>query len=196
VALKSHAKAVFLDKDGTLIEDVPYSVDPARIELTAGARRGLRALADAGFRLFVVSNQSGVARGYFAEMELAGVERRLHELFAECSATMDGFYYCPHHPEARVQAYAMTCACRKPAPGMLLRAAQQGDIDLARSWLISDILNDIEGGRRAGCRTVLLDNGHETEWVSSPLRTADVVAKDLTEAAELIVSRKEKRRRA
>jgi histidinol-phosphate phosphatase family protein len=196
VALSALAKAVFLDKDGTLIEDVPYNVDPARIELTAGAGRGLRALADAGFRLFVVSNQSGVARGYFAEMELAGVERRLHELFAECGVKMGGFYYCPHHSEGRVRAFAMTCGCGKPAPGLILRVAQQGDIDLARSWLIGDILDDIEAGLRAGCRTVLLDNGHETEWVRSPLRTADVVAKDLTEAAKLIVSRKETRRRA
>jgi histidinol-phosphate phosphatase family protein len=189
-------RAVFLDKDGTLLDDVPYNVDPARMRLSTGAEAGLPQLDAAGYRLFVVSNQSGVARGYFAEAALAGVERRLRELLAECGVELAGFYYCPHYPGGSVPAFAVACDCRKPAPGMLVKAARDWDVDLTRSWLIGDILDDVEAGRRAGCRTVLLDNGHETEWVRSPLRTSDLVARDLAEAARLIVARTQGERRA
>jgi ribonucleoside-diphosphate reductase alpha chain len=94
-----------------------------------------------------------------------------------------GFYYCPHHPHGSVPAYAVTCDCRKPRPGLILRAAREQGVDPARSWLVGDILDDVEAGRAAGCRTVLLDNGHETEWVLSPARRPDGVAADLAEAA-------------
>src|SRR5262249_37257404 len=107
-------RAVSLDKDGTLIEDVPYNVDPAQIRLLPGAALGLRALHDAGYQLFVVSNQSGVARGLFAEEALEPVERRLHELLADIGVPLSGFYYCPHHPEGVSRPYAMVCSCQKP----------------------------------------------------------------------------------
>jgi D-glycero-D-manno-heptose 1,7-bisphosphate phosphatase len=181
-------RAVFLDKDGTLIEDVPYNVRPEQIRLLPGGAEGLRRLHAAGYRLIVVSNQSGVAHGYFAEEALAGVERRLRQLLAEAGVPLAGFYYCPHHPDGSVAAYRVACACRKPEPGLLLRAAREHGIDLARSWLIGDILNDVEAGRRAGCRTILLDNGHETEWVLTPLRTPDARAPDLDTAARIIAA--------
>src|SRR5205823_6483112 len=174
--------AVFLDKDGTLIEDVPYNVDPARVRLMPGAAEGLRALHAAGYRLLVISNQSGVARGYFEEAALAAVGERLGELLAEAGVPLAGFYYCPHHPEGSVAAYAVECSCRKPQPGLLVRAAREHGLDLAASWLVGDILNDIEAGRAAGCRTVLLDNGHETEWILTPQRRPHYMATDLTEA--------------
>src|SRR5919197_46875 len=136
--------AVFLDKDGTLVEDVPYNVDPGRIRLAPGAAEGLRLLHRAGF------------------------------------------YYCPHHPAGAVEEHAVVCACRKPAPGLLLRAAREHGVDLARSWLVGDILDDVEAGRRAGCRTILLDNGHETEWVLRPERVPHPVASELLDAARLI----------
>jgi D,D-heptose 1,7-bisphosphate phosphatase len=178
--------AVFLDKDGTLIEDVPYNVDPDRIRLAAGVAEGLPRLRSAGFRLIVVSNQSGVARGYFAEEAIGPVRERLRELLANVGVELDGFYYCPHHPEGVVPGYATACACRKPEPGMILQAARDHDIDLGRSWFVGDILDDVEAGRRAGCRAALIDNGHETEWKRSPLRRPDVVARDMAEAARLI----------
>ncbi len=183
------SRAVFLDKDGTLIEDVPYNVDPARIRLMPRAAEGLRALDAAGYRLIVVSNQSGVARGYFEEAALAAVETRLRELLAEAGVPLAGFYYCPHHPEGSVPAYAVECACRKPLPGLIERAAREHGIDLAASWLVGDILNDIEAGRAAGCRTVLLDNGHETEWILTPRRRPHHTAADLSEAAAVITGR-------
>ncbi len=182
-------RAVFLDKDGTLVEDVPYNVDPARIRLTAGAVEGLRALHAAGYRLVVISNQSGVARGYFPEAALAAVEGRLRELLHAAGVPLAGFYYCPHHPHGVVPAYAVACGCRKPAPGLIERAAREHGLDLARSWFVGDILDDVQAGRAAGCTTVLLDNGHETEWVLTPERRPHHTAADLAEAAALITAR-------
>lgn len=169
--------AVFVDKDGTLVKDVPYNVDPERISLAPGAAEAVQAFADSGYRVIVVSNQPGAALGFFPEEKLHGVARRLRELLG----ALDGFYYCPHHPGAG-------CGCRKPAAGMLLRAAREQGVDLGRSWMIGDILDDIEAGRRAGCRTCLIDNGNETEWDLSAARRPDRVAADLGEAAAMILA--------
>lgn len=181
--------AAFLDKDGTLVRDVPYNVDPNRVELAPGAAEGAKQLAEAGFALVVVSNQSGVARGLFAEEALAAVEHRLRELLADYGVPLAGFYYCPHHPTGSNPTYAVTCECRKPAPGMLLQAARELSLDLSRSWLIGDILDDVEAGHRAKCRAVLIDNGHETQWQWNPLRRPEYVATDLTDAAQWILER-------
>jgi D-glycero-D-manno-heptose 1,7-bisphosphate phosphatase len=180
-------RAVFLDKDGTLVEDVPYNVDPSLIRLTPGAAAGLSQLHAAGFLLIVVSNQSGVARGMFPEEALTSVHKRLAELLADLGVPLRGFFYCPHHPEGSVARYADPCSCRKPEPGMIRAAAREHGVSLADSWLVGDILDDVEAGRRAGCRTVLLDNGHETIWRRSPLRQPDFLAADLEEAARLII---------
>ncbi len=179
---------VFLDKDGTLVENVPYNVDPARMRLGRGAAEGLAALHAAGYGLAVVSNQSGVARGFFPESALAGVWRRLQELFAEAGVPLAGFYWCPHHPEGSVAAYAVTCDCRKPAPGLVRRAAAELRADLSASWAVGDILDDVEAGRRAGCRTVLLDSGGETVWARGPERRPHVTASDLADAARRILA--------
>lgn len=184
----NNPRAVFLDKDGTLIDDVPYNVDPDEIRLAPGAAQGLPRLRDAGYRLIVVSNQSGVARGFFPEEALGGVRERLGELLSEIGVALDGFYYCPHHPDGTVARYAVACDCRKPQPGGILRAASDQGVALAASWFVGDILDDVEAGRRAGCRTVLIDNGNETEWVRTPLRRPDAVARDLDEAATLVLA--------
>lgn len=178
--------AVFLDKDGTLVEDVPYNVDPARIVLVPGAAAGLRRLAGLGYRLFVVSNQAGLALGRFDAAALERAWRHLAGMLAAQGVVLDGFYHCPHHPQGTNAALAMACTCRKPAPGLLLRAAAEHGIDLASSWMVGDILHDVEAGRRAGCRTVLVDVGNETEWVRSPWRTPDFVATSFAQAAALI----------
>lgn len=179
--------AVFIDKDGTLIEDVPYNVRPERIRLMPGAGAALRALNDAGYALFVVSNQPGVALGYFEEAALEAVNAELRRQLADSGVSLAGFYYCPHHPVGQVDAYRQHCVCRKPGPGLLRRAASEHDIDLAASWLIGDILDDIEAGRRAGCRTLLLANGHETEWRRGPGRRPHYLVQDLNEAAACIL---------
>jgi len=182
------APAVFLDKDGTLLEDVPYNVDPDRMRWTPGAEIALRKLAEAGFRLVVISNQPGVARGLFAEEALLGVRTRLAEMFQAVGTSLADFSYCPHHPWGKVPAYAKACDCRKPSPGLISRAASKHQLDLGRSWMIGDILDDVEAGRRAGCRTILLDNGHETLWQLAPERIPHRLARDLADATRIITS--------
>ena len=175
----SAAGAIFLDKDGTLIDDVPYNVDPRRISLAPGAAAGVRRLSRLGYRFLVVSNQPGVAQGRFDAAALEPVRQRLAQLLDEQGAHLQGFYYCPHGPDEG-------CACRKPRAGMLTRAAAEHSVDLAASWMIGDILDDVEAGARAGCRTILIDNGNETMWLRSPLRTPTWIASDLDAAAQLI----------
>ncbi|PST82803.1 HAD family hydrolase [Pedobacter yulinensis] len=179
--------AIFLDKDGTLVNDVPYNVDPAKITLADHIIKGLKLLAASGFRLFVVSNQSGVARGYFRPEALNGVESCLSGLLSAQGVRLEGFYFCPHHPDGSVRGYNVDCGCRKPMPGMLLCAAREHGIDLSRSWMIGDILNDVEAGHRAGCRSVLIDNGNETEWLPGPYRSPEISAASIDEAAIKIV---------
>lgn len=186
--LKSTMKAIFIDKDGTLLNNVPYNVDLQRMTLSKGAGEGLRLLARLDYLLLVVTNQSGIAKGYFDEAALQSVKRYLTELLNQDQVRLDGFYYCPHDPDGSVPRYALKCSCRKPMPGMLLQAAREHNIDLSRSWMIGDILHDIEAGCRAGCRTVLIDNGNETEWELSAQRTPDFIATDLYEAAIFIAN--------
>jgi D-glycero-D-manno-heptose 1,7-bisphosphate phosphatase len=176
-------RAVFLDKDGTLVDDVPYNVDPALLRLARHAGPALRLLRSLGYRLYVVSNQSGVARGLFDEAALGPLFARLEAMLEHEGVTLDGVFWCPHHPQGIIERHAVECACRKPQPGMLQQAAAQYGIDLAASWMVGDILDDIEAGRRAGCRTVLIDNGNETEWQLSPQRMPHLSAPDLLAAA-------------
>lgn len=176
--------AVFLDKDGTLVHDLPYNVDPDRLRLTPGAREATHALRRAGYALVVVTNQSGIARGLFPPAALPPIRARLEFLL---NVTFDAFEICPHHPRGTILEYAVACGCRKPLPGLLLSAARDLDLDLARSWMVGDILDDIEAGSRAGCRTALiLGGGGETEWTRGPHRTPTLMAHDLADAARQI----------
>ncbi|PRY12283.1 D,D-heptose 1,7-bisphosphate phosphatase [Pontibacter ummariensis] len=180
-------KAVFLDKDGTLVHDVPYNVDPQRIRLCEGVPEALARLKAEGYLLVMISNQAGVARGYFEEQALEGVKETLQRALQPYKAGLDAFYYCPHHPEGIVPVYTQACACRKPQPGMLLQAAKDLGIDLAASWMIGDILHDVEAGNKAGCRTILIDNGNETEWVMNPDREPTHVVKAFKEVVSCIL---------
>jgi D-glycero-D-manno-heptose 1,7-bisphosphate phosphatase len=181
-------RAVLLDKDGTLIENVPMNVDPTRIRLSDGAADALRRLAEAGCRIAVVSNQSGVAFGHFSEDALHGVEQRLRELLAECGATLDGFFYCPHHPDGTVAEYRRACECRKPRSALVERAMRTLGVTPADTWLVGDILDDIEAAHRAGARAILFDSGGETEWQLSPVRMPDYVVAWLDEIADIILA--------
>ena len=149
-------KAVFLDRDGTLIVNRHYGSDPDAIELLDGVSDGLRALREAGYKLVLVSNQSGVSRGYFDESAIGRMHDRLQKMLDAHGAALDGLEYCPHHPDGDVAPYAVECACRKPAPGMLRRAARKHGLNLSASWMVGDIAADVEAGRRAGARTVLV----------------------------------------
>ena len=186
--MMTQGKAVFLDKDGTLVEDVPYNVNPDRIVLTSGAIAALKQLHHAGYKLIVITNQAGVARGFFPETSLPAVEHHLRGLLATAEIPLAGFYYCPHHPDGVVERYAIACSCRKPQPGLLYQAATEQHIDLTQSWFIGDILNDVEAGRKAGCRTILIDNGNETEWHLTRDRLPHHVVSNLLESAQIIFS--------
>ncbi|HEX8615029.1 MAG TPA: HAD family hydrolase [Telluria sp.] len=187
-------RAIFLDKDGTLVDDVPYNAEPRRITLCSGAGAALRLLARLDYRFFIISNQDGIAHGYFGEDAMGCIERRLADLLFREHLSLDGFYYCPHHPAGKVAPYAMACMCRKPMPGMLQRAAREHGIDLHASWMVGDILHDVEAGNRAGCRTLLIDKGNETEWQLGPHRVPTSIATDLYAAAVMIARHDEDRR--
>jgi|tagenome__1003787_1003787.scaffolds.fasta_scaffold20970201_2 D-glycero-D-manno-heptose 1,7-bisphosphate phosphatase len=172
-------KAVFIDKDGTLIHDVPYNVDPRRVRLAAHAGRALRRIGEAGYKLIIVSNQSGIARSFFAGQDLGPINERIQTLLAPYEVEIDAFYYCPHGPGDR-------CECRKPRPGMILQAARDHGINLQISWMIGDILNDVEAGNRAGCSTIHLDNGNETEWLTGNDRQPLHTVEGWTRAADIV----------
>jgi D-glycero-D-manno-heptose 1,7-bisphosphate phosphatase len=168
---------VFLDRDGVLIEDTGYPDDPQAIALLPGVGEGLRRLREAGWRLVVVSNQSGVARGKFTLERLAEVHERLRALLRAEGVELDGLYFCPHHPEGSERAFALSCNHRKPAAGMLLTAARDLGLDLRRSWMVGDKPLDLEAGARAGCRGILVGDGR---YGGEP------TARDLIEVAEVI----------
>ncbi|MBW8848074.1 MAG: HAD family hydrolase [Burkholderiales bacterium] len=163
--------ALFIDKDGTLVENVPYNVDPLLLRFMPGAGKALARLQRAGMALIIVSNQSGLARGMFTPAQFARLQQvLLHRLQAEFGVTIDGVEICPHGPDDEGRP---TCLCRKPAPGMLIRAAHRHGVDLARSWMVGDTLDDVEAGHRAGSQGILFDSGGETVWRRSPLREPD-----------------------
>ena len=150
-------KAIFLDRDDTLIEDPGYISDPDQVKLLDGVPEALIQLKKLGFKLIVVSNQSGVARGIVTEKKLEKIHDRLKQLLAEKQASLDKIYYCPYHPDGIVQKYRKESNCRKPNPGMLLRAYAEMKIDLEQSWCIGNSMRDVEAGAKAGCKTILVD---------------------------------------
>lgn len=179
-------KAIFIDKDGTLIPDIPYNADPQLITLEPGVAEGLSMLKKEQFLLIIISNQPGIAHGYFKEADMVLVQKKILQLLKPYHVSLNGFYYCPHHPQGIIKDYSVSCFCRKPQPGLLLRAAKDFNIDLSRSWMIGDILNDMEAGKKAGCKTVLINNGNETEWQLNDLRLPDHEAKNFKDAATYI----------
>jgi D-glycero-D-manno-heptose 1,7-bisphosphate phosphatase len=150
-------RALFLDRDGTLVHRRDYPARPDELRLYEGIGQPLRLLQQAGFRVVVVTNQSGVAHGYFGEADVRAMHEHLERELRQLGVALVGIYHCPHHPDGVVPRFAVRCECRKLAPGMLLRAAEELHLDLERSWLVADILDDVESGSRVGCRTVLVD---------------------------------------
>ena len=153
-------KAVFLDRDGTINEEVQYLSNIADFRFIAGVPEALRRLKDAGFLLVVVTNQSGIGRGYYDEAALASVHAHMHAELAVYGASIDACYFCPHHPEHALGSYRQECACRKPLPGMLQQAAEDLDIDLSSSFMIGDKLMDVQAGLNAGCTSLMVLTGY------------------------------------
>ena len=172
-------RAVFLDRDGTLTRESDWVLRPDDLELLPGAARAVRRLNEAGVLAVLVTNQSAVARGLLDEPGLAAVHARLDRELERAGARLDGRYHCPHHAQEGVGALRVECECRKPAPGLLLRAARELAIDLARSWIVGDAARDLEAGLRAGVAGVLVATGkgaRERAWTPHAHYAADVDA--------------------
>jgi len=181
--------AVFLDRDGVIVEEVGYLATPEELKIIPGAVGAITELNRAGVPVVVVTNQAGVARGYFPESRVREIHADMDELLAAGGAVIDAYYYCPHHPTEGERPYRQGCACRKPKPGMLLRAGGELQLDLARSFMVGDKRTDLEAGAAADCRTVLVRTGYgarfETSLDREALRVLGV-ADDLRAAVELL----------
>ena len=161
--------------------------DQRRLRLARGAGEGLRRLRDAGFAFPMIAYQPEVARGQCDEDDIERLARRLAELLATDGCTLAAFAFCPHDPRGVRRGYATDCLCRTPRPGLLTRLVQEHGIDMARSWLIASTLDEVEAGLRAGCRTILVDDGRELEWRLSETRLPHHVAESAGEAALLVL---------
>ncbi len=180
--------AIFLDRDGTIIELRDYLRSLDEIVLLPRAAEGLKLLADAGYLLIIITNQSGVARGYFDEEFVRAANDKLNEMLERRGVAIDAVYYCPHHPMYGSEGYKVDCNCRKPKPGMISKAAADFDIDLRRSWVIGDNEPDIKLAANAGLRSVLVRTGYGGALAVQEYVCAKIVAADLYEAAERIIS--------
>lgn len=182
-------KAIFLDRDGTLTEDPGYIDHPNQVKLLGGAAEALRQLEQLGYKLIVVSNQSGVARGIVTEEALKKIHSRLEQLLIADGAHLDRIYYCPYHPEGTVQKYRKESELRKPGPGMLLLAAEETDIDLSQSWMVGDKYEDVTAGQRAGCKTILINPPSAYTQPNPDQPHPDYQAVNLKEAANIVKRR-------
>ncbi len=184
--------AVFLDRDGTLIKEKGYLRDPGAVELETGAAEAVRVLNRAGIPVVVVTNQSGIARGYYTQEDLGRIHQTLHRLLAAEGARLDGIFFCPHHPDGTVPAYRTGCACRKPATGMLERAARDLSLRLRGSCLVGDKRTDMQCAEAAGLVGILVTTGFgKQEWLETLRDPASpqpsLVAGSLLEAVERVL---------
>jgi D,D-heptose 1,7-bisphosphate phosphatase len=179
-------KAIFLDRDDTLIEDLGYINHPDQVKLLDGVDKSLIELKAMGYKLIVVSNQSGVARGIVSEEALGEIHDRLKQLLAEKGAPLDRIYYCPYHPDGVIEKYRKESDRRKPNPGMLLAAADEMDIDLTQSWMIGNSSRDIEAGLQAGCKTILTNDASHYKQHKPGEPNPDYRAVNIKEAVNII----------
>ena len=179
-------KAIFLDRDNTIIEDPGYINNPDQVKLLEGAPEALSSLKALGYKLVVVSNQSGVARGIVTEETLGQIHKRLEQLLAEKGVSLDRIYYCPYHIEGVIPKYRKDSDWRKPNPGMLLAASSDMDIDLRESWMVGDTTNDIEAGARVGCRTIMLAGRTHEQKLQPGAPAPDYKAVNLKEVVNII----------
>jgi D-glycero-D-manno-heptose 1,7-bisphosphate phosphatase len=186
-------KAVFLDRDGTVNEEVGYLTDLSRLRLIAGAGAAIKRLNREGYKVILVTNQSGVARGYFPESLVHEAHERLTSLLHEEGAVLDGIYYCPHHPTAGNSKYTMACDCRKPGTGLIDEAAMDFDIDINRSFMIGDKWSDVELAQRAGVHAILVMSGFAPDDPGNKkpahVMDPDYTASNISEAVDWIIHR-------
>jgi D,D-heptose 1,7-bisphosphate phosphatase len=187
--------AVFMDRDGTINEEVGYLDNIDKLVVYPQAFAAIRKINENGMKTVVITNQSGVARGIFTEDLVVEVHRRIQDALKQMGAHIDAFFYCPHHPSAGEPPYRQLCACRKPEAGMIIAAAKEMDIDLQQSYMIGDTLKDMEAGVNAGAKVVLVRTGYgrdqEKELACSPVRPA-YIADDILAAVDWIVKEHQK----
>ncbi len=189
----SKRRAVFIDRDGTISEEVGYVNHVSRYRVFPFAAEAIRTITEAGWLAILVTNQAGVARGYFAEEMIGRVHEVLTAELARGGARLDAIYYCPHHPSVGEPPYRLDCDCRKPRPGLLRRAAEEFDLDLADCWMVGDRYSDTELARNAGVRSAFVLSGYgRGEWEHQRhawKHQPDLVAENLLEAARAIHER-------
>ena len=180
-------RAVFLDRDGTIVEDPGYLDSCDKVRFLPGVSKAIKLLKESGFKVIVITNQSGVARGYFTEETVKEINKYICQSLVEEGTSIDRIYYCPHHIEGVIERYKKDCYCRKPEPGMVEEAAREFDIDLKKSFVIGDKGSDIEAGHRAGCRTILLAREKPLNKGREMARVPHHVAPDLYEAVKWLL---------
>nr|WP_288826099.1 D-glycero-beta-D-manno-heptose 1,7-bisphosphate 7-phosphatase [uncultured Clostridium sp.] len=187
-------KIVFLDRDGTINEEVEYLHRPSDLVILPGVSAALKRLKEQGFRLVVVTNQAGVARGYYSETDVDQLHQYMNRLLAEDGAEIDRFFYCPHHPVHGIGAYKKSCHCRKPDIGMFEMAENYFQVDKSHSYMVGDKLLDTEAGHKYGVSSVLVGTGYGKELYKGlteeqKKEAFDAYAKDMTAAAEWILQK-------
>lgn len=181
------AKAVFLDRDGTIVEDTGYLHEISKVRFLPRASLAIKLLRENGFKVIIITNQAGVARGYFTEERVQEINSYIQARLAEQGAPIDMIYYCPHHIEGVVEEYRQECYSRKPNPGMIEQAVRELGIDLAGSFVIGDKPSDIEAGHRAGCLSILLADGVPADRDQEIKVISDHTAPDLYEAVQWLL---------
>ena len=186
---KTARRAVFLDRDGTINVEKNYLHKIEDFEFIPGAPEAIKRLKDAGFLVIVVSNQAGIGRGYFDEQDVEELHRHIQSELVNYDASIDAFYFCPHHPQEGIGDFRVVCDCRKGQPGMLQQAAREHDIDLQKSFMIGDKLADIEAGQRAGCKSILVLTGYGAAAALNPKIASVKKCNDLSCAVNLVLDR-------
>ncbi len=185
-------KAIFLDRDGTLNEDVGYAKSIADIKILPDVPQALKQLKAISYKLFVITNQAVISRGYATEKDIEELHEEMNSrIVQQGGAPLDGFYICPHHPNADLSEYRKICTCRKPAHGLILKAAKEHFIDLKQSWMIGDRISDIVAGKNAGCKTILVHSPQSEHLTVSGVTfdkntKADYEVNTLLEAVHII----------
>lgn len=185
--------AVFLDRDGVITHDPPhYAHRIDQLALIEGSGLAIKMLNDTRFKVIVITNQSGVAKGLYTENDIEIFNNGMIEQLKQVNAHIDAIYYCPHHPEAKMEKYRIDCDCRKPNPGMLIKAEEKFNIDFKSSFLVGDKWSDIEAGRSVGCKTILVETGHGLLEYENKKYYVDYVAADLLDAVQNFILRMNK----
>lgn len=182
-------KACFLDRDGVLIKEVNYLSKPEQISFYSDTFSALRLLQKNGYKIFIITNQSGIARGYFPESTVKLIHNEINKQLQEHGLTINGYYYCPHYPESNVKKYSKDCNCRKPKPGLILKAAKEHSIDLTKSFFIGDKPSDLYAAKNAGCFSILVETGYGKEHKQLAINEGFIVKSNIKKAVEFFIDK-------